>query len=84
MVRFGKPENKTPELEEQLKAIVVNGGTATMDPTNPSPCLYRCQGRDLARCGPRAALGSLATCAFSVGGLPDGCGQEPREPLPQR
>ena len=72
VVRFGKPENKTPELEEQLKAIAVNGGTATMDPKQPEPpSLYRCQGRDLARCGPRCSSRIVSRPAPSpVAGLP--------------
>lgn len=72
VVRFGKPENKTPELEEQLRAIVMNGGTATLDPNNPSLPPY-IDAKDASSLDAALAQLSdrLATCAFSVSGLPE-------------
>jgi hypothetical protein len=70
-VRYGSEAGRTPEGDEQLRAIVMNGGTATNDPKDPShkPYLDVKTGAELS-----AALGALAdrlaVCAFTISGLP--------------
>jgi hypothetical protein len=68
VVRFGKPENKTPELEDQLEAIVVHGGTASADPNAPAYI----DATDATSLDAALAQISdrLATCSFGVTGLP--------------
>jgi hypothetical protein len=71
-VRYGSEAGRTPEGEAQLRAIVNNGGTATMDPANPSrkPYLDVTTPDELV-----SALASisdrLATCSFTLTGLPE-------------
>lgn len=36
VVRYGSEAGRTPEGEEQLSALVTSGGTAVVDPMNPS------------------------------------------------
>lgn len=71
VVRFGKAANKTPELDAQLNAIAMNGGTAMADPNNPSGPVY-IDAKDATALNEALAKLSdrLATCAFSVAGLP--------------
>ncbi|MET0387330.1 MAG: hypothetical protein ABW321_15285, partial [Polyangiales bacterium] len=70
-VRYGSEAGRTMAGEEQLRAIVNNGGTATTDPSDPSakPYLDVTTPEELA-----AALASisdrLATCTFTLTGLP--------------
>ena len=39
-VRYGSEAGRTPEAEEQLSALVTKGGTAIVDPMNPSAKPY--------------------------------------------
>ena len=71
VVRFGKNQNKTPELDAQLNAIATNGGTATVDPSNPSGPKYIDAKDATSLNAALAALSDrLATCSFTVAGLP--------------
>jgi len=71
VVRYGSEAGRTSEQDEQLRAIVQNGGTATSDPANPAhkPFIDAKDETEL-----NAALASisdrLATCTFTLGGLP--------------
>jgi hypothetical protein len=71
VVRFGKPDSKTPEQEAQLRAIVANGGTASSDPKDMSMVPY-IDAVDAAALD--AALSQvsdrLATCSFGISGIP--------------
>ena len=70
-VRYGSEGGRTPEGDAQLVAIVTNGGTAIVDPANPSkkPYIDATTQEELT-----AALASisdrLATCSFTLSGLP--------------
>jgi len=70
-VRYGSEAGRTPEGEEQLRALVSSGGTAVVDPTNPSakPYVDATTAEEL-----NAALADiadrLATCSFTLEGLP--------------
>lgn len=70
-VRFGSEAGRTPEGEEQLSALVTSGGTALVDPMNPSakPYVDATTAEQLS-----AALADiadrLATCSFKLEGLP--------------
>ena len=70
-VRYGSEEGRTRENDEQLRAVVMNGGTAETDPANPSKQPY-IDAEDQAQLN--AALAGisdrLATCSFSLGNLP--------------
>ncbi len=69
VVRYGLPDDKTPENEAQLRAIVTNGGTdlSAGDPSKP-PYVDAKNDAEL-----NAALANisdtLATCSFGVEGL---------------
>jgi hypothetical protein len=71
-IRYGSEAGRTPEGEEQLRALVTSGGTATMDPMNPMAEPYVDAttpdqlGTALAEIADR-----LATCSFKLDGLPD-------------
>jgi hypothetical protein len=70
-VRFGSEAGRTPDGEEQLRALVTSGGTAVVDPANPSATPYVDAttadelGAALADIADR-----LATCSFALEGLP--------------
>jgi hypothetical protein len=70
-VRYGSEAGRTPEGEEQLRALVTSGGTALVDPANPSarPYVDATTADELS-----AALADiadrLATCSFRLDGLP--------------
>ncbi|HKU43653.1 MAG TPA: hypothetical protein VJR89_36090 [Polyangiales bacterium] len=68
-VRYGSEAGRTPEGEEQLRAVVTNGGTAVMDPSG-KPYLDARSPDELV-----AALAAisdrLATCTFTLTGLPN-------------
>ena len=70
VVRFGKPDNKTPEQEAQLRAIVEHGGTATSDPADMTQTPYidavdaTALDEALAKVSDR-----LASCSFDVEGV---------------
>lgn len=71
VVRFGSEAGRTPEQDEQLRAIVSNGGTDESDPNDPSKSPYL----DVKTADElNAALASisdrLATCSFKLGDLP--------------
>jgi hypothetical protein len=72
-VRYGSEGGRTPEGEEQLRAIVNNGGTAITDPANPNkkPYLDATSAEELSA-GLAAISDRLATCTFALTGLPDG------------
>lgn len=71
-VRYGSEAGRTPEGEAQLRAIVNNGGTAVMDPANPNKKPYLdAQSPEELSAGLAAIADRLATCAFSLSGLPD-------------
>jgi hypothetical protein len=71
-VRYGSEAGRTPEGEEQLRAIVNNGGTAVMDPANPNrkPYLDATTPDELVA-GLAAISDRLATCSFTLTGLPE-------------
>jgi hypothetical protein len=60
-VRYGSEEGRTPEQDEQLRAIVKNGGTADFIDAETDAQLNSA----LASISDR-----LATCAITIGGLP--------------
>jgi hypothetical protein len=70
-VRFGSEDGRTPEAEEQLRALVTHGGTARTDPADPTAKPYvdaenaQELGAALAEISDR-----LATCSFGLTGLP--------------
>jgi hypothetical protein len=71
IIRYGSEEGRTPENDEQLRAIVSNGGTDESDPANPSKEPY-VDAKDQTELN--SALSSisdrLATCSFTMGNLP--------------
>lgn len=72
VVRFGKQENKTPEQEEQLRAVVTNGGTANVDPKDPNAPPYIDAVDATALDAALAQVSDrLATCEFTISGVPD-------------
>ena len=72
VVRFGKAENKTPEQEEQLRAIVTHGGTASGDPKDPNAVLYIDAVDATALDAALAQVSDrLSSCAFTISGVPD-------------
>ena len=72
VVRFGKPDSKTPEQEAQLRAIVANGGTASSDPKDMSLVPY-IDALDASALDAALAQVSdrLASCSFGISGVPD-------------
>jgi hypothetical protein len=66
-VRFGPKDATLPEQDAQLRAIVTNGGTATMDPADPSkpPYLDAPDQKDLDAVLTTVSE-QLATCDFTV------------------
>ena len=70
-VRYGSEAGRTPEGEEQLRAIVMNGGTAVTDPMNPTRKPYLdAKNADELVAGLAAISDRLATCTFALTGLP--------------
>ncbi|HKP63829.1 MAG TPA: vWA domain-containing protein [Polyangiales bacterium] len=71
-VRYGSEAGRTPEGEAQLRAIVNNGGTAVVDPANPNrkPYLDATTPDELIA-GLAAISDRLATCTFTLTGLPE-------------
>ena len=71
VIRYGSEAGRTPEGDEQLRAIVSNGGTDESSPSDPSKQPY-VDARDETQLN--AALTSisdrLATCSFTMGNLP--------------
>jgi hypothetical protein len=69
-VRFGSEAGRTPEGEDQLRALVTSGGTAIVDPMDPSakPYVDATNAEQLS-----AALADIAdriaTCSFKLDGL---------------
>jgi hypothetical protein len=70
-VRYGSEAGRTPEGEEQLRAIVTNGGTAVTDPASPNckPYLDATSADELVA-GLASISDRLATCMFTLTGLP--------------
>ena len=72
VVRFGKQANKTPEQEEQLRAIVANGGTASSDPKDMNAVPYIDAVDATALDAALAQVSDrLSSCAFTISGVPD-------------
>jgi hypothetical protein len=71
-VRYGSEGGRTPEGEEQLRALVTSGGTAIVDPIDATKTPY-VDANTAEELG--AALADiadrLATCSFALDGLPD-------------
>jgi hypothetical protein len=70
-VRYGSEAGRTPEGEEQLRALVTRGGTAVVDPTNPSakPYVDATTADELATALADIA-DRIAICSFALEGLP--------------
>ena len=70
VVRFGKPDSKTPEQEAQLRAIVGSGGTATSDVKDMTMTPY-IDALDATALDAALAQVSdrLASCAFTISGV---------------
>lgn len=70
VVRFGLPTSKSPEQDEQLRAIVTNGGTASSDAADLTKTPYI---EALDEAALNAALAQisdvLATCSFTLDGV---------------
>ena len=70
-VRYGSEEGRTPEGEAQLRAIVENGGTASIDPTDPMMLPYIDADNEQELANALAAISDrLATCSFGISGVP--------------
>jgi hypothetical protein len=70
-VRFGSEAGRTPEGEEQLRAIVENGGTAVVDPADPTRKPYVDAQNEQELAEALAAISDkLATCSFGISGIP--------------
>ena len=71
-VRYGSEAGRTPQGEEQLAALVTAGGTALVDPNDPSgrPYVDATTSDELANALADIA-DRLATCSFTLDGLPD-------------
>jgi hypothetical protein len=71
VVRFGSEAGRTPEQDEQLRAIVSNGGTDESDPNDPSKSPYLdVKTADELNAALAAIADRLATCSFTLGDLP--------------
>jgi hypothetical protein len=69
-VRYGSDAGRTPEGEEQLTALVTNGGTAVTDPADPSRKAYLDAKNESELAAALATIADrLATCSFTLGGL---------------
>jgi hypothetical protein len=70
-VRFGSAAGKSPEQDEQLLAIVKEGGTDRSDPADPSRAPYVDAKSDAELSAALSEISdTLATCAFGLGELP--------------
>jgi hypothetical protein len=70
VVRFGRADEKTPEQEAQLRAIVAHGGTALSDPSDASKTPYIDAVDATALDAALAKVSDqLATCSFEVKGV---------------
>jgi hypothetical protein len=71
VVRYGSVNGNTPEQEEQLRAIVTNGDTATSDPADPGKKPYVDAKTEAELTQALAGISdTLATCSFTLGNLP--------------
>jgi hypothetical protein len=71
VVRYGSDNGRTPAQDEQLRAIVANGGTASSDPTDQSKIPYVDAKSDAELNAALASIADrLASCSFTVSGLP--------------
>lgn len=70
-VRYGSEMGRTPEGEEQLRAIVENGGTAVVDPMDPTKKPYVDAENEQELADALASISDrLATCSFAISGVP--------------
>jgi hypothetical protein len=70
-VRYGSEEGRTPQGEEQLRAIVEMGGTAVVDPTDPMMLPYVDAENEEELANALSAISDrLATCSFGISGVP--------------
>jgi len=70
-VRYGSEEGRTPQGEEQLRAIVEMGGTAIVDPTDPMMLPYVDAENEEELANALSAISDrLATCSFGISGVP--------------
>ena len=71
VVRYGSEEGRTPQGEAQLRAIVENGGTAVVDPTDPMMLPYVDAENEQELANALSAISDrLATCSFGISGVP--------------
>lgn len=71
-VRYGSEAGRTQEGEDQLRAIVENGGTALADPSNPNAIPYIDADNEQELADALATISDrLATCSFALSGIPD-------------
>jgi Mg-chelatase subunit ChlD len=72
VVRYGSASGRTPEQEDQLRAIAEAGGTAVQDPARPAaPPYVDARSVDELNAALAAISDKLATCSFGLTGLPD-------------
>jgi hypothetical protein len=72
VVRFGSANASTPAQEQQLRAIVENGGTSLADPADPSQRPYVDASDATALTAALSTISNkLATCSFALGGIDD-------------
>jgi hypothetical protein len=70
-VRYGSEAGRTPDGEEQLRAVVENGGTAVVDPMNPARKPYLDAKNEQELASSLAEISDrLATCSFGLSGVP--------------
>jgi hypothetical protein len=70
-VRYGSEEGRTAAGEEQLRAIVENGGTAAVDPNDPMMLPYVDAENEQELADALSAISDrLATCSFGISGVP--------------
>jgi hypothetical protein len=76
-IRFGPKDASFTEQDEQLRAIVTNGGTAIMDPMHPDAPPYL-DAPDEATLNTvlQSVSESLAACAFDLGDVPKDADKE--------
>jgi hypothetical protein len=71
VVRYGSANNN-PDQDAQLRAVAEAGGTAIVDPANPSKLPYVDAKTNEELTQALAGISdSLATCSFALGGLPN-------------
>jgi hypothetical protein len=70
-VRYGSEAGRTPAGEEQLRAIVENGGTALVDPNDPMKKPYVDADNEQELAAELASISDrLASCSFGISGVP--------------